>query len=73
MLVPDPKSQSPQSGQWHSYVRTLNFESGKHLVTSQSPQSGQWHSYVSYALNVNPLLARLNPLNRVNGILILTR
>ena len=36
-------SQSPQSGQWHSYVGAQFLL--KTTKKSQSPQSGQWHSY----------------------------
>ena len=38
-------SQSPQTGQWHSYIDLPSFFcKGLHIL-SQSPQTGQWHSY----------------------------
>jgi|GEM_PF-2120453 len=39
------QSQSPQSGQWHSYPTRSSLTSYLSQKKSQSPQSGQWHSY----------------------------
>gem|GEM_PF-1881289 len=65
-------SQSPQSGQWHSY-EFLNWLVDECALESQSPQSGQWHSYPRrwYRPQWPMCYLCLNPLNRVNGILIL--
>jgi len=38
------QSQSPQAGQFNSYIFYRNVEP-KHLEKSQSPQAGQFNSY----------------------------
>ena len=64
-------SQSPQTGQFNSYL-TLIEGIEKFGLLSQSPQTGQFNSYL---VRIDPKTKSetqgLNPLKRVNSILTL--
>ncbi len=64
-------SQSPQTGQFNSYVQENLFVRKDIFDTSQSPQTGQFNSYTIISLSNFPTLLFhcLNPLKRVNSIL----
>jgi len=62
------KSQSPKSGQFNSDKKiTLNT---CYPVMSQSPKSGQFNSDKIEKTSQKKSVESLNPLNRVNSILI---
>jgi len=44
------KSQSPQTGQFNSYIEILFYHFGSDTLESQSPQTGQFNSYKMLAL-----------------------
>ena len=62
-------SQSPQAGQFNSYLILGFREDGELVYMSQSPQAGQFNSYDVLNLNLCYLFSSLNPLKRVNSIL----
>ncbi len=50
-ITPD-KSQSPQTGQFNSYIQKLSPSLQFHLFQSQSPQTGQFNSYGKFFLDL---------------------
>ncbi len=62
-------SQSPQAGQFNSYVDAY-YSREFWVQKSQSPQAGQFNSYLEKASSSNTKAELgLNPLKRVNSIL----
>ena len=63
-------SQSPKSGQFNSDV--ISFISNCKEISSQSPKSGQFNSDDAIQISKDEMKS-LNPLSRVNSILITTK